>query len=129
MIFQNGSAVYFIFIFQTAADRDELLLKPKTFTRQYLNELKVLGKFKCYVSSGERLFLLGLGVNSRICTQTNIHLYWIALSVFFQTVLTTLTADPASGVARPISEGRHSQRSAESRGFSPGTPVSPHRES
>ena len=51
------------FCSQTAKDRDELLCKPKIFTKHCLNDFKVLGKFKCYVSSGERAFLLSLGVN------------------------------------------------------------------
>ncbi|XP_028408922.1 cap-specific mRNA (nucleoside-2'-O-)-methyltransferase 1-like [Dendronephthya gigantea] len=53
--------IHFQDLLKTAKDRDELICKPKIFTKQHLNELKVLGKFKCYVSSGERFFLLGLG--------------------------------------------------------------------
>ena len=52
-------------LLKTPKDRDELICKPKFFTRYCLNDFKVLGKFKCYVSSGERFFLLGLG-RSRI---------------------------------------------------------------
>lgn len=48
-------------LLKTAGDRDELIYKPKAFTKETLYDLKILSKFKCYVSSGDKFYLLGLG--------------------------------------------------------------------
>lgn len=57
--------IHFEDLLKTPDDRDELLYLPKVLNKEMLGDLKILSKFKCYLSAGERVFLLGLG-RSRI---------------------------------------------------------------